>query len=270
MKHSGKIIGVIVGIIFGANILGLIIGFLIGHAYDKVLEEEMLDRLDPQENVQLLFFVSTFQILGHLTKAKGRITELDIKLATNLMDKMQLYGNARILARNAFREGKEKTFPIRKILKKLRLACFGRLDLLQTFLEIQIQAAFSDGSLHPNERKMLFIISEELGISRQQFLEFLSMMEGKQKFNNSYYYNSNFHEKTMHKEIFKNACKVLGVEVNDDLVTVKRAYRKLMSKHHPDKLIAKGLPKEMIEIAKKKAQSIQSAYDFIKKVKHLK
>ncbi|WP_348666565.1 co-chaperone DjlA [Arsenophonus symbiont of Ornithomya chloropus] len=269
MKYSGKIIGVMLGIIFGTHILGLIIGFLIGHAYDKVSEEEILDKLDPQENLQSLFFISTFQILGHLTKAKGRITELDIKLATHLMDKMQLYGNARILARNAFREGKEKTFPIRKILKRLRLACFGRLDLIQMFLEIQIQAAFSDGSLHPNERKMLFIISDELGISYQQFLEFLNMMERNQKFNDNYY-NSNHHGKKMQKGIFENACKVLGVEVDDDLVKVKRAYRKLMSKHHPDKLIAKGLPKEMIERAKKKAQSIQSAYDFIKKVKNLK
>ncbi|WMY96529.1 MAG: co-chaperone DjlA [Arsenophonus sp.] len=269
MKYSGKIIGVMMGIIFGTHILGVIIGFLIGHLYDKASEEESLDTLDSKENFRSLFFTSTFQILGHLTKAKGRITELDIKLATNLMDKMQLYGNSRILSINAFREGKEKTFPIRKTLKKLRLACFGRFDLIKMFLEIQIQAAFSDGYLHPNERTMLFIIAEELGISHQKFLEFLNMMEGNQKFNNNYY-NSKHHEKTTRKGIFENACKVLGVQVNDDYVKVKRAYRKLMSKHHPDKLIAKGLPKEMIEIAKQKAQSIQSAYDFIKKVKHFK
>ena len=44
------------------------------------------------------------------------------------------------------------------------------------FLEIQIQAAFADGSLHPNERAVLYVIAEELGISRAQFDQFLRMM----------------------------------------------------------------------------------------------
>lgn len=46
------------------------------------------------------------------------------------------------------------------------------------FLEIQIRAAFADGSLHPNERQVLYVIGEELGISQSQFDQFLRMMEG--------------------------------------------------------------------------------------------
>ena len=58
---------------------------------------------------------------------------------------------------------------------------------------------------------------------------------------------------------------MLGVSPSDDPTKIKRAYRKLMSEHHPDKLVAKGLPPEMMEIAKQKAQSIQAAYDLVKK-----
>ena len=66
------------------------------------------------------------------------------------------------------------------------------------------------------------------------------------------------------------AFRVLGVQESDDSTVIKRAYRKLMSEHHPDKLVAKGLPPEMMELAKEKAQSIQAAYDLIKKEKGFK
>lgn len=62
----------------------------------------------------------------------------------------------------------------------------------------------------------------------------------------------------------EDACNVLGVKPTDDATTIKRAYRKLMSEHHPDKLVAKGLPPEMMEMAKQKAQEIQQAYELIK------
>ena len=61
-----------------------------------------------------------------------------------------------------------------------------------------------------------------------------------------------------------DAYHILGVAASDDEKTIKRAYRKRMSEHHPDKLVSKGLPEQAMEIAKKKAQDIQSAYELIK------
>ena len=58
-----------------------------------------------------------------------------------------------------------------------------------------------------------------------------------------------------------DAYDLLGVDKEADSKTIKRAHRKLMNEHHPDKLVAKGLPPEMMEVAKQKAQEIQSAYD---------
>ncbi|MGP1947038.1 MAG: co-chaperone DjlA [Arsenophonus sp. NC-PG7-MAG3] len=272
MRYCGKITGVILGIISGTHIWGVIIGFIIGHVYDKASEEKNLEKTSAKQSCQRLFFISTFQILGHLTKTKGRVTKIDIKIATDLMDRMQLHGDARISAQNAFRKGKDKNFPLRKTLKKLRQVCFDRFDLIQMFLEIQIQAAFADGTLHPNERKVLFIIAEELEISHNQFEQFLHMMEGGRRFEhtNNYSYESNRYRHTTQGPKLADACKVLGVQPNDEQTKIKRAYRKLMAEHHPDKLLAKGLPPEMMEITKQKAQSIQAAYDLIKKEYHFK
>ena len=67
-------------------------------------------------------------------------------------------------------------------MRQFRSICFGRFDLIRMFLEIQIRAAFADGSLHPNERDVLYVIAEELGISRMQFDQFLRMMQGGAQF----------------------------------------------------------------------------------------
>jgi DnaJ like chaperone protein len=186
------------------------------------------------------------------------------------MDRMQLHGDARAAAQRAFREGKQSDYPLRSKLRELRSACFGRFDLIRIFLEIQIQAAFADGSLHPNERQVLYVIAEELGISRAQFDQFLRMMEGGQQFGGGGSSRGGAYQQAQRGPTLEDACSVLGVKSSDDGTTIKRAYRKLMSEHHPDKLVAKGLPPEMMEMAKQKAQEIQAAYDLIRKEKGFK
>ncbi|MDR0219560.1 MAG: co-chaperone DjlA [Enterobacteriaceae bacterium] len=279
MQYWGKLLGLIFGIASGAGFWGIVIGVVLGHILDKVrIRNQGASAKNPPR--QLLFFRSTFQILGHLTKAKGRVTETDIQLASQLMDRMRLHGHARHAAQQAFREGKQPQFPLRETLRQLRRACSGRFDLIKMFLEIQLQAAFADGELHPNERKVLYVIAEELGISRVQFEQFLAMMEGGRHFGGGYSSQERQYQERQQQGHYQgyhqpratlaDACKVLGVSANDEATVIKRAYRKLMSEHHPDKLVAKGLPPEMMEIAKQKAQSIQAAYDLLKKEQGVK
>lgn len=58
--------------------------------------------------------------------------------------------------------------------------------------------------------------------------------------------------------------RLSGLAPQDDEKTIKRAYRKRMSEHHPDKLASKGLPQQALDMAKKKTQDIQAAYELIK------
>ncbi|NLS54970.1 co-chaperone DjlA [Hafnia alvei] len=278
MQYWGKLIGLVLGLMSGTGFWGVVLGLLIGHMIDKSRQVRSSGYFSNQAQRQALFFSTTFQVMGHLTKSKGRVTEADIHVASALMERMQLHGAARTAAQQAFREGKQADFPLREKLRELRSICFGRVDLIRMFLEIQLQAAFADGSLHPNERAVLYVIAEELGFSRIQFDQFLSMMEGGRQFGGGYQQQGQYQQQGGYGGGYQrqtgptlaDACKVLGVKPNDDATTIKRAYRKLMSEHHPDKLVAKGLPPEMMEMAKQKAQEIQAAYDLIKKEKGFK
>lgn len=271
MQYWGKILGVILALISGGGFWAVVLGLIIGHMVDSVRSPRRSGFFANQQARQALFFQTTFQVMGHLTKSKGRVTDVDIQNASMIMDRMQIHGTRRNDAQQAFREGKQGGFPLREKLKELRTICFGRADLIRMFLEIQLQAAFADGVLHPNERQVLYVIGDELGISRAQLEQLLSMIEGGRQFGQSSGWQGQQGEyRPTSGPTLEDACKVLGVKSTDDATTIKRAYRKLMTEHHPDKLVAKGLPKEMMEIAKQKAQEIQGAYDLIKREKGFK
>ena len=226
---------------------------------------------------------TTFAVLGHLSKSKGRVTEEDIQLANQLMAQMKLDDAGRKLAQEAFRRGKEADFPIRQVIREFRIGCGQRADLLRMFLHVQVQAAFADSQLHEGEKEVLYVIAEELGLSRMQFEQMIAMemaaraftqggfyrqyQQGAYQQRGGYEYQQSSDYQQSSGPTLNDAYKVLGVSDADDQQTVKRAYRRLMNEHHPDKLVAKGLPPEMMEMAKEKAQQIQAAYDLICKAK---
>ena len=262
----GKILGALLGYWIaskmGIGLIGLLLGLYFGHKIDKF--RARFSGLRAGIN-QSIFFHATFAVMGHLAKAKGQVTESEIQLASALMDQMRLQGEIRTRAQNAFRDGKSADFPLQATLLNVKRACLGRNDLLQMFIEVQIQAAFADGDIHPNEREVLYTIAEVFGFSQAQLDQRLSMQDGAYQFNQHGGWDPQMAEKRL-----KDAFKVLGIEEDADTKTIKRAYRKLMNEHHPDKLAASGLPVEMMEMAKQKAQEIQAAYEEIKRQKGLK
>ncbi len=108
MQYWGKIIGVAVALIMAAA-LGVVLGLLIGHMFDKARSRKMAWFANQRER-QALFFCHHFEVMGHLTKSKGRVTEADIHIASQLMDRMNLHGASRTAAQNAFRVGKSDNY----------------------------------------------------------------------------------------------------------------------------------------------------------------
>ena len=281
MQYIGKIIGFFLGYQIFHGLFGGIFGAFLGHLADKKLYELGSVRssiFGKNLTRQTLFTLTTFAVLGHLAKAKGRVTEEDIQNARNLMAHLNLDAKAQQEAQKAFTLGKEADFPLRNVIREFREACARRQDLLRFFIQVQITAAIQDGELDAQEQQVLFTIAEAMGMSRMQFEQMLGMIMAAQQFS-----RGGFHQQYSQQSDYSQggysgyqqsrqpsidaAYKVLGVTANDDQNTVKRAYRKLMNENHPDKLAAKGLPDEMMELAKEKTQQIQAAYDLICKQK---
>ncbi|AIS53807.1 co-chaperone DjlA [Vibrio coralliilyticus] len=281
MHIFGKILGTFFGFLMGGP-FGAIFGLFLGHQFDKARRLRQAGFNSgfgggpSQAERQEEFFKSAFAVMGHVAKAKGQVTREEIQLATTMMERMNLHGELRRAAQNAFREGKEADFPLDTVLERVRISSGGRFDLMQFFLELQISAAFADGDIHPSERSVLHKVAKGLGFSSDQLEQRLRMQEAAFRFQqggfgghsgSGHSHQSSGWQQASTADQLSDAYKLLGVDSSADTKSVKRAYRKLMNEHHPDKLMAKGLPPEMMNVAKEKAQEIQNAYDLIKKAK---
>ena len=284
MNFIGKIIGFILGYRYG-GFWGAVFGTVLGHFADKKIYEMgsvSSSLFSKSLTRQQLFLQTTFAVMGHLSKSKGRVTEEDIQLAQQFMTRLNLDTGSRRMAQEAFNRGKEADFPIRQVIREFRIGCGRRPDLLRMFLDIQIQTALADNHLETSEKELLAVIAQELGLSQMQFEQMMAMIYASQQFASGQYQQQGQYQQGYQQGGYQGgqqsyrtsgsgnldaAYQILGVTANDEQITVKRAYRKLMNEYHPDKLVAKGLPPEMMEMAKEKAQKIQAAYDLICKSK---
>ena len=271
MRIWGKVLGFLFGFMLSKNLFGALIGVWLGHMFDRGRGFDFDGVTGGKEDDvarQAAFFYTTFSIMGHVAKAKGQVTNHEIAFASAYMNKLGLTSELRQQAQDAFREGKTTGFPLKDRLRKFKRICGNRHDLRLMFLEIQIQVAFSDGELDSKEREVLHTIAKLLGYSSRQLDNLLEMIIASAAFHQqpgSGYQQFNGGNAPTSAGQLENAYKILGVSKEDSKSDIKKAYRKLMSQHHPDKLIAKGLPPAMMEAAKEKTQDIQAAYDLISK-----
>ncbi len=266
MGWWGKVLGGAFGFMLGGP-LGALLGAALGHNLDRglgrLLQDEHVEGLDlgAQERVQMVFFTATFSMMGHLAKVDGRVSQDEIELAEAVMGQMRLTPELRQAAMQLFSEGKRPDFPLDDVLDQLRHECHRRQTLLRMFIEIQLQAAFADGALHANEKHLLQHACDVLGFPRAEF-ERLKRMIGAER-----HYGAGQAvppEKTLS---LKDAHAILNVDLDTSDAEVKKAYRRLMSQHHPDKLVAKGLPEEMMQLATEKTQEIRAAYERIREAR---
>ena len=279
MNIYGKIIGIIIGLAL-LKLPGAFIGLVVGHLFDVGYAKDFANKggfarfFTSQADFkrQAVFFHALFSALGHICKADGKVTPEEINMATSLMDNMRLQGETRLEAQQAFRDGKARDFPLSEMLKDFKEYCHGRRDFLQVFLEILISAACADGRITPPELVVLEKLASSLGFGRKDLHFLISTYEAEQRFRGGRGHANQQRGQQRQQQYrqysgqssVSDAYKILGASESDDLIVIKRAYKKLMSQHHPDKLIAKGLPEQALEIAKNKAQDIQAAYELIK------
>jgi DnaJ like chaperone protein len=254
----GKLLGGTFGYLL-AGPLGALIGAALGHNFDKGLGRTLREQFEPgaQERVQTAFFATLFSIMGHLAKADGRVTEHEIELARNVMQRMNLSEDMRRTAINLFNQGKHSEFSLDTVLQQFRAECHRRRNLMQMFVEILMHAAYADGNVHPAEHAVLEQVRIALGFSRQEF----NHIDNAQHFGGGGF---NGGAPVSPQAALREAYEILGVDQGASDAEIKKAYRRLMNQHHPDKLVAKGLPEEMLKMATEKTQEIKQAYELIK------
>ena len=241
--------------------LGALFGAAIGHNFDKGLHNVGAagGGWGQQERVQTAFFTATFSIMGCVCKADGLVNEDELTLAKQIMTQMDLNGQQKKAAITLFNEGKKTDFPIDDILRQLRQEIGRRPNLIRMFIEIQLYTAFADGVMHQEEKKLLFKVCGVFGISKDEFENLSAAIRGEA------------HHRRGRRVGRKNgitasdAHAVLGVSAKTTDVDIKKAYRRLLSQHHPDKLVSKGLPEEMMKIATQRTHEIRQAYEKIRK-----
>ncbi len=258
MSWWGKFLGGAVGFSMGGP-LGLLIGGVIGHKFvDKPLQGSN------NELTQAAFFSATFSIMGHIAKADGHVSKHEIEMARQIMDHMKLDAEQKKAAIQLFNQGKQADFDMEGVLLQFKQVARRRTTLLQMFLEIQLHAALADGKIDASEQHIIANIAQQLGFSARHLEQLITLVQSNLGLgNNSYHYGQAGSHKSP-SALLKEAYEMLGVAKSDDDATVKKAYRRLMNQHHPDKLVSKGLPEEMIQMATEKTQQIKAAYELVK------
>ena len=284
----GKIIGAIVGYIVGRGLLGAIVGFVIGHQFDVMATRNARGRLGPRapgsigadgtqagrsspEELRRAFFEATFQVMGHVAKSDGRVTEQEIDAARQAMGRFSLGEAERLRAIELFTAGKTPDFPLEGTLERLRWFTGDQPNLRRLFVQIQLEAALHGNGLGERPRAVFTRMCHALGISPFEFASLEAMLR-------------------MHRGTYggggpgsrpsgdpgataarlADAYDVLGVSASATDAEVRRAFRKLMSQNHPDKLVAQGLPESLVTAAHERTQRILEAYETIKNHRGIK
>ena len=266
---GGKIILGLLGMIVGGP-MGLLIGLVVGHLLDRgaqQLQHFSGFAAGDQEAIHKALFDTVFSVMGHLAKADGRVSEDEIAQARAVMDRMQLDDEQRKEAIALFNQGKASDFPLEATIQQFASSVRHRKRLILVLLEILLQIALADGTLHKEEEAVLLRVAEGLGVPPQQFRQILNMLLAQAQFSagqGTGYGGGQQRGTGPSQPSLLQAYQVLGVTAEASNQEIKKAYRKLMSEHHPDKLAARGVPDEMIRLATEKTAEISKAYEMLK------
>lgn len=254
-------IGGLIGLFFGGW-RGLLLGAFIGYLLSRLLPLLVLRAASQRIGaLQAVFIDSSFAVMGAMAKADGRVSEQEIRAAEALFEQLRLDAAARAKARAAFARGKAADFDLDAEVARFVAAARGQRLLHQMFLQVQIAALAADGQLHAAEHALLHRIARGLGLSDVELETLERLLLGATAgggrapggFGGA--------------DALAEAYRVIGVEPSASDAELKRAYRKLMSENHPDKLAGKGLPESMRAIAEQKTRAITAAYDRIEKAR---
>jgi DnaJ like chaperone protein len=270
MAWKGKFFGALIGFLLTRSVWGAVLGTIIGQLFDQGMMPGPARA--PSPSVSEVFFRTTFEVMGHVAKSDGRVSEAEIQAARRLMQELNLGPLEVALAIDCFRAGKAANYDFELGIERLREVCGQRHDLLRTFIELQLRAAIAGNGLSPPARSILMRMSERLGMSGLEFARMEAALRARQHFHEQFAQGrggAGARARGGAKPIADFYAE-LDIDASASDAEVTKAYRRQMSRHHPDKLVANGLPESMAQMAKEKTQRIQEAYEEIRAVRGMR
>jgi len=252
------VFGAFVGLLIG-GFRGLIIGAAIGYALGWALRNMVLGRLHVAQS-QLI--ESAFSVMGALAKADRVVTRDEIQVAETIMSRLHLSAEQRDVAKAAFNRGKAPDFNVDAAVDDFARIGRGRGPLLHLFLQVQVMAVAADGNVHAAEHDMLVRVARRLGLTERDVAQLEALLRTASA-------GPGAAGAPPPKRKLDDAYAALGVSPGASDAELKRAYRRLMSQNHPDKLASRGLPESMRELAEERTREINTAYDLIKDSRNL-
>ncbi len=263
MSIWGKLIGFLVGLFafhsFGAALLGAVIGHLL-------IDSGFMWGL-AQSGGKDGYVEPLFAIMGTLAKSDGRVSEAEVAIAEKLMTRLELDALWRRRAIDAFNKGKAPGFDLAQALVDLRTWCLPRRSSVMPFLDMLCDVALADGPLTQDKLQTLKRVAFSLRVSEIQLVALLAMK--------GFAWNAGpragdwAHAGAYSQQGYRPAPRssgpdpytVLGVPRDADERTIKRAYRKLISEYHPDRM--GNMPEDLRRRAEQRAGEINAAWERI-------
>ena len=195
--------------------------------------------------------------MGALCKADNVVSRAEINAVEQIFDMLKLQGESREQAKAAFSRGKQADFDLDAAVDQFARISRGRGPLLQLFLQLQCMAVVADGRIDPAEHAMLVRIAQRLGLTEADVSQLEALLRAAMG-------GPSAAGGPPQQDRLQDAYAALGITADAKPAEIKRAYRKLISKNHPDKLAARGLPESMRPVAEERSRELNSAYDLIK------
>ncbi len=251
-----KLIGALLGyFLFG--FFGAFAGFFLGSLADRY-RTYGAGGVNPLSAAhrQAVFLETVFLLMGKLAKADGHISKDEIEHVEQFIQKLGMTAGHRQQVIALFKQGAAPDFDFEPRIRRFMVVCGHTHSLKQMLLVYLIVMALSDGRIDSAEERLLMEIARHLGYDQAAFRHMLDMI-----LNQSHFAGG----QVTSASALEDAYKALGVSQDSSDQEVKRAYRKLMSQYHPDKLMGQGVPEDMIAVATEQAKEVQLAYDLIMK-----
>jgi len=239
MSIWGSLIGGMIGLSLGGP-FGMLLGSLLG---GKISRARSGARMGSFAQPQQVFALSLIVLSAKLSKADGQVSREEL---IAVKDKLKIPENELDQVGKIFNKAKEESQGYEPYAQQIAQIYRGNLNVLEEVINMLFYIAEADGNVSASELEMIESISGIFGLSNVQFKSIKESRKLSEK---------------------SNPYIILESNPNDDIQSIRKKYIKLSKEHHPDLLISKGVPKEVIEESKRKMRAINSAWDQIQKLK---